>query len=127
MSCFPKFLTTLLLLLFQLTQPAHATDYETHVWINTVPGYSQLSSCGEYPLSTIVRDMENGCGDGSRRTSYACFCTTSFFKARWDISTAVISACGSTSAAQATSAVHVFEDYCGLGVKETDLVATTFG
>jgi hypothetical protein len=31
----------------------------------------------EVPLSTIVRDMEGGCGDDLKTTSYNCFCYTS--------------------------------------------------
>lgn len=107
--------------------PGMTMDYQTQIWINTVPGYSELSMCAEQPLSTIVRNMANGCGDGSRRTSYSCFCTASFFKFRWDISTAVVSNCGITSTAQATSAVRVFEDYCALGLQNANLVPTTFG
>ncbi|KAK9415753.1 putative FMN-dependent dehydrogenase [Seiridium unicorne] len=78
------------------------------------------------PLSTIVRDMELGCGDESRLTSYSCFCTASFFKFRWDISTAVLSNCGITATAQATSAIGVFNDYCALGMDKAQLVPTTY-
>lgn len=89
---------------------------ETLVYIDLVSGYRDLSSCAEHPLSTIVRDMYKGCGDDSRLTSYTCFCTDSFSKFSFDISTEVLSQCGSGLAPQATRAVEVFTEYCSVGV-----------
>lgn len=120
----PLFAIVLLLL---SPAPVQATDYQTKIWINKVPAYSQLSKCAEQPISTIVRAMESGCGDGSRFTSYACFCTSSFFKFRFDISTAVVANCGTSLKAQVTSAVQVFDDYCAIGLENAQLVPTTYG
>lgn len=47
------------------------------LFINSLPEYSVLPACAERPLSTIVRDMRYGCGDGKQTTSYSCFCTDS--------------------------------------------------
>jgi hypothetical protein len=51
---------------------------ETKIFIDQdVSEYSLLSSCAEQRVSTIVRDMSDGCGDQSQMTSYLCFCQTS--------------------------------------------------
>ena len=94
-----------------------------HVFINQVPEYSSLSSCAEVPLSTIVRDMEQGCGDGGKTTSYSCFCTASFSKFSEKISKAVASDCtntaGGVEATEVLGAVDVFSAYCALGSNGT--------
>ncbi|KAK7973807.1 GPI ethanolamine phosphate transferase 2 [Apiospora arundinis] len=69
-------------------------DHKTSIYLDKAPGYWQLPACAMTPISTIVRDMSKGCGDGGRLTSYTCFCTDSYFKARWDISTDIASSCG---------------------------------
>ncbi|KAK8102964.1 hypothetical protein PG984_016110 [Apiospora sp. TS-2023a] len=70
-------------------------DHKTRVYLDEVPAYWQLPACALTPISTIVRDMSKGCGDGGRLTSYACFCTESYRKARWDISTEIAAKCSS--------------------------------
>ncbi|KAK1749691.1 hypothetical protein QBC47DRAFT_395489 [Echria macrotheca] len=104
------------------------TSTPTPIFIDVVPGYSNLPPCAEAALSTIVRDEARGCRDNSEMTSFACFCTRSYSKISWDISTAVVDQCGgtgvSTAAAaaaavvQATSAVDVFHRYCADGTKQ---------
>ncbi|KAF2658919.1 hypothetical protein K491DRAFT_713164 [Lophiostoma macrostomum CBS 122681] len=98
------------------------------VFINKVPEYSSLPKCAEVPLSTIVRDMEQGCGDGGATTSYSCFCTasSSIFSAK--ILTAVGSKCASTTAGVG-EALDVFSAYCALGTNGTTafVAATTTG
>lgn len=84
-------------------------------YIDSIPGYSKLPSCAEEPLSTIVRDMVDGCGDGGELTSYSCFCTQSSSRIAMTISAQVMSNCPDSSSAAATSALDVFESYCQLG------------
>lgn len=85
------------------------------IFINQVPAYSSLPTCAEVPLSFIVRDMASGCGDGSKTTSYSCFCTDRSSKMNSIISTAVASRCSTGPISAATEAVEVFASYCGLG------------
>lgn len=104
-------------LLILIASPVWA-DGKTKIWLNTVSGYSQLTPCAEIPLSTIVRDMSKGCGDGNRLTSYTCFCTASYGQMSSIISEDVSSYCRNTSAAQqVSSALAVFGNYCALGVE----------
>lgn len=84
----------------------------TEIYIDKAQGYENLASCAEVPLSRIVRDMAQGCYDGSRLTSYSCFCTDSYRRIGFDISTAVSTTCGTTSREQVTSALDVFQRYC---------------
>jgi len=91
----------------------------TSIYIDLVPGYKNLPACAELPVSTMIRNMWNGCGDDSRLTSFSCFCTDSYSKFSWDISTAVVASCGPGFAqAQATSAVSVFHNYCANGTTQ---------
>ncbi|KAI1456515.1 hypothetical protein F4805DRAFT_458721 [Annulohypoxylon moriforme] len=85
------------------------------IFINKVPAYSSLPHCAELPLSFIVRDMASGCGDGSKTTSYSCFCTASSSKMDGIISTAVASRCSTGPTNAATQALDVFSSYCNLG------------
>jgi hypothetical protein len=95
------------------------------IFIDNVPGYAELNSrCAQNPLSTVVRDMESGCGDGGHTTSYSCFCTTSSSYMANVISQAVLSQCPNATT-DANSATVVFHDYCLLGVTLTSTVATT--
>ncbi|KAK3369848.1 hypothetical protein B0H63DRAFT_303676 [Podospora didyma] len=91
----------------------------TPIYIDLIPGYANLSACAEIPLSLIVRNMWKGCADGSRLTSYSCFCTDSYSKFTFDISTSVVENCQETAPAaatgMATSAVNVFHTYCASG------------
>jgi hypothetical protein len=86
----------------------------TKIYINQVSAYSSLAQCAEPEVSTIVRDMYYGCGDGSRTTSYACFCYQSSSIFSKMIENHVSTACSADSS-QATLAVQVFSDYCQLG------------
>jgi hypothetical protein len=47
---------------------------KTSIYINEIPGYSQLPSCAEDRLSAIVRAQSSGCGDDQQLTSFSCFC-----------------------------------------------------
>lgn len=106
---YPFQFEALFLLLFVL----HRAWAELPIYIDLVPDYGNLSDCAEPPLHDIVRNMASGCGDGSHLTSYTCFCTDSYSKFLYDISTAVSSQCTSTNPkAQATSVLKVFEEYC---------------
>lgn len=93
---------------------------QTTNYIDTIDGYSSLSSCAIDVLSTIVRGEFSGCGGWDNQlTSYTCFCTDSYSFMSTAISTDVITSCdgGSTASAQATSAIAVFDEYCALGVE----------
>ncbi|KAJ4288601.1 hypothetical protein N0V90_011838 [Kalmusia sp. IMI 367209] len=87
-----------------------------------VPEYDLLEPCAENEVSTIVRNMNYGCGDGSRTTSYACFCYQSSAKYSRMISTRVTSAC-TKSSGQENSALEVFSKYCQLA--DLEQVTTT--
>jgi hypothetical protein len=88
------------------------------IFINKVPDYSSLPSCAEIPLSTIVRNMEQGCGDGGKTTSYSCFCTASSAMFSSKISKAVASECASATAGVG-EALDVFHSYCAMGANGT--------
>ncbi|PSR99075.1 hypothetical protein BD289DRAFT_54900 [Coniella lustricola] len=97
----------------------------TSNYINTVPGYSDLSTCAINVLSTIVRAQSSGCGDGGALTSYTCFCTNSSSFFSYEITSAISESCASSVwSAQASSAIQVFDSYCDLGV-EAGLATTT--
>lgn len=92
---------------------------QTTNYIDTIDGYSSLSSCAIDVLSTVVRGEFSGCGGwDDNLTSYTCFCTDSYSFMSTVISTDIITSCdgGSTASAQATSALSVFDKYCALGV-----------
>lgn len=92
---------------------------QTTNYIDTIEGYSSLSSCAIDVLSTVVRGEFSGCGGwDDNLTSYTCFCTDSYSFMSTVISTDIITSCdgGSMASAQATSALSVFDDYCALGV-----------
>lgn len=100
-----------------------ARIHAQQVFINQVQEYSSLSPCPEAALSTVVRDMYSGCGDGGKTTSYSCFCTASSSQFASIISTAVMKACNSSSNA-ASSAAQVFDAYCQLGVPVTNATSS---
>ncbi|ORY16381.1 hypothetical protein BCR34DRAFT_103633 [Clohesyomyces aquaticus] len=87
----------------------------TSIFINQVPEYALLASCAEPEVSTIVRDMSFGCGDGSKTTSYACFCFQSSAQMSSMIAKHVSTACAKDDPSQNTSAIEVFSKYCQLG------------
>lgn len=84
------------------------------LFINSFPEYSALPACAEHPLSTIVRDMVNGCGDDQKTTSYSCFCTDSSSYFASVISTKVASDCLPETTTAVAEALEVFDMYCGL-------------
>ncbi|KAF3039405.1 hypothetical protein E8E12_008663 [Didymella heteroderae] len=70
--------------------------------------------------------MANGCGDGSKTTSYNCFCHTSSSYFSSLIGSKVESACATDNPdLQRTSAVDLFETYCHLGDSLTSVVSST--
>ncbi|KAG8169409.1 hypothetical protein KVR01_000154 [Diaporthe batatas] len=90
---------------------------QTKNYIDTIPGYDELSACASRVLSTIVRDENSGCQDTYALTSYTCFCTDSSSYFSNVISRDVVAGCDSSFAApQATSALSIFDSYCALGV-----------
>lgn len=90
---------------------------KTKNYIDTIPGYNELSTCALSTLSTIVRDEISGCQDTYAMTSYTCFCTDSSSYFSSVISNDVLAICNlSIAATQATSALGVFGAYCALGV-----------
>ncbi|CAH0023201.1 unnamed protein product [Clonostachys rhizophaga] len=93
-------------------------------WINQLDNYSSLPLCAEGPISTIVRGMVKGCGDGGRATSYSCFCTKSSSAFKDLIASSVGKECSGTGS-EVASATALFEEYCSLGIKQTS--ATTTG
>jgi hypothetical protein len=101
-------------LLFAAFATLASASGATKIYINQVSAYSSLAQCAEPEVSTIVRDMSYGCGDGSRTTSYACFCYQSSSEFSSMIENHVSTACSADSS-QATLAVQVFSDYCQLG------------
>ncbi|KAF9740673.1 hypothetical protein PMIN01_00212 [Paraphaeosphaeria minitans] len=67
-------------MLLVLAHKAVASE-QIRPFINQLPEYSLMADCAEPHVSKIVRDMDNGCGDGSQTTSYNCFChpSSSYF------------------------------------------------
>lgn len=97
----------------------------TSVFIDTVSGYDELSTCAEEVLSTIVRAQYSGCGDKGAVTSYTCFCTDSSSLMSDMITNAISNRCDSSIVSdQASSAIDVFDAYCAIGVPG-DLATTT--
>jgi hypothetical protein len=86
----------------------------TKIYINQVPEYNLLATCAEPEVSSIVRNMVYGCGDGSRLTSYACFCYESSPHFGSLIGSHVATAC-KDEPAQSVSAMDVFNQYCQIG------------
>lgn len=46
---------------------------QTKNYIDTISGYTDLSTCAELVLSTVVRGEYSGCADTYALTSYTCF------------------------------------------------------
>lgn len=89
------------------------------LFIDTIPAYSDLPVCAVDQLRTIVKNMADGCGDGSRTTSYSCFCTDSSSHFSQVISTRVASACLPETTTAVGAAADVFSSYCALGSNGT--------
>lgn len=121
------FYLTLLLLDASSARAASDSIVPTSNFIDTITGYSDLSSCAADVLSTIVRAQSSGCGDDGALTSYTCFCTDSSRLFSFEISSAVSLTCKSLSESekQVSSALEVWEGYCALGVQAG--LATTTG
>lgn len=102
------------------TKSSKTKVIQTTNYIDTIDGYSSLSSCAIDVLSTVVRGEFSGCGGwDDNLTSYTCFCTDSYSFMSTVISTDVLTSCADDSAAsaQATSAISIFDKYCALGVE----------
>ena len=89
--------------------------YCQSLYIDTIPEYRELPACAVVPLSTIVRDMSDGCGDDKEVTSYSCFCTNSSSEFNQIISSKVEANCSESASAVAQTALEVFASYCHLG------------
>ncbi|POS75061.1 hypothetical protein DHEL01_v206542 [Diaporthe helianthi] len=109
-------------------QDAAATAKVTSIFIDTVSGYDELSTCAEEVLSTIVRGQYSGCGDKGAVTSYTCFCTDSSSLMSNLITRAISNRCESSIVSeQASSAIDVFDAYCAIGVPGDRATTTTAG
>ncbi|OSS49230.1 hypothetical protein B5807_05541 [Epicoccum nigrum] len=96
------------------------------LFINQLPEYSSMADCAEGQVSTIVRNMADGCGDGSKTTSYNCFCHTSSSYFNSLIGAKVERACATDNPElQKTSAVDLFGAYCHLGDSLTSEVSSS--
>jgi hypothetical protein len=103
------------LLLLALVQTVFASG-QIKLFINQLPEYSSMADCAEGQVSTIVRNMADGCGDGSKTTSYNCFCHTSSSYFNSLIGAKVERACATDNPdLQKTSALDLFGAYCHLG------------
>jgi hypothetical protein len=103
-------------LLFLVLAHMALASGQIKLFINKLPDYSSIAACAEFQLSTIVRNMEDGCGDGSKTTSYNCFCHTSSSYFSSLISYKVEKACATDNPdRQRSSAVGLFETYCHMG------------
>ncbi|KAH7127226.1 hypothetical protein B0J11DRAFT_505929 [Dendryphion nanum] len=94
--------------------PQAFADGPTKIFINQVPEYSSMSKCAEPKVSTIVRNMVFGCGDGQLTTSFACFCYENYTKYATMIGSQVAAAC-TQDVSQSSLAIEVFSKYCDLG------------
>ncbi|KAF2657678.1 hypothetical protein K491DRAFT_321617 [Lophiostoma macrostomum CBS 122681] len=98
---------------------------QTSIFIDQIPGYSSLASCGQDQLSTIVRAQYSGCGDNMQLTSFSCFCLDSSAHFASVISTAVQEQCSvapatvtlTSQAAVVTQALDVFQSYCARSIE----------
>jgi hypothetical protein len=107
-------------------QGSPASAKVTSIFIDTVSGYDELSTCAELVLSTIVRAQYSGCGDKGAVTSYTCFCTASSALMKDLIGQAISNRCDSSiTSAQASSALDVFDAYCAIGVPSSLATWTT--
>ena len=103
------------LFLFACAQMVLASG-QIKLFINQLPEYSSMADCAEGQVSTIVRNMADGCGDGSKTTSYNCFCHTSSSYFNSLIGAKVERACATDNPdLQKTSALDLFGAYCHLG------------
>ena len=102
-----------------------ATDGPTSIFIDAIPEYHLLAQCAEKEVSTIVRDMVYGCGDGGNGAyqSFACFCYESSAKFSSMIGAHVQTQCPNDPS-QNTTALQVFSSYCEVGQSKLAQPAT---
>jgi hypothetical protein len=117
------FTMTFKLALFLVWVLAASEGFSQSIYIDQVPGYGSMPCCAQIPVSIIVRDMSNGCGDNTALTSYKCFCTSSSSYFSSLISTEVLAQCLGNST-DASQAVDVFSSYCAVGVTGTQATLT---
>ncbi|OAG23570.1 hypothetical protein CC77DRAFT_612854 [Alternaria alternata] len=93
-----------------------ATSGPTSIFIDQIDEYALLATCAELELSTIVRDMKYGCGDGGDGAfqSFTCFCYESSAKFSSMIGVHVATECPDDPS-QNTTALGVFSSYCEIG------------
>ncbi|KAI4930237.1 hypothetical protein J4E85_004862 [Alternaria conjuncta] len=86
----------------------------TSIFIDQIEEYKLLATCAELELSTIVRNMKWGCGDGGSYQSFTCFCYESSAKFSSMIGAHVMTQCPDDPS-QNTTALEVFSSYCDIG------------
>lgn len=59
------------------SESSSSSIVQTKNYIDTISGYTDLSTCAELVLSTVVRAEYSGCGDRFAITSYTCFVSCS--------------------------------------------------
>ncbi|RII05973.1 hypothetical protein CUC08_Gglean009188 [Alternaria sp. MG1] len=104
-----------------------ATSGPTSIFIDQIDEYALLATCAELELSTIVRDMKYGCGDGGDGAfqSFTCFCYESSAKFSSMIGVHVATECPDDPS-QNTTALGVFSSYCEIGgSKLAEITAST--
>lgn len=89
---------------------------QTRLFIDQVPAFKSQAPCALTPISTIVKYMNDGCGDNKQTTSYNCFCSSSSSYFSSLIGSKVEKACQTDNPDfQRTAAVALFDAYCHLG------------
>ncbi|RYN43893.1 hypothetical protein AA0112_g602 [Alternaria arborescens] len=104
-----------------------ATSGPTSIFIDQIDEYALLATCAELELSTIVRNMKYGCGDGGDGAfqSFTCFCYESSAKFSSMIGAHVATECPDDPS-QNTTALEVFSSYCEIGgSKLAEITAAT--
>lgn len=101
---------------FTSTQTTSTIILETRNYINQLSDYSLLGRCAEPQVSTIVRNMAFGCGDGGKMTSFACFCSSSSSDYDSMIGLHVRTACGAAAATEEPKARSLFNAYCQIPI-----------
>jgi hypothetical protein len=91
-----------------------AASGPTSIFIDKIEEYALLATCAELELSSIVRNMEYGCGGHSEYESFACFCYESSAKFSSIIGAHVATKCPDDPS-QNTTALEVFSSYCEIG------------
>lgn len=105
--------------IFHLLLVIAAVASAQRIFIDAIPAYSELPICAAEQLRTVVKNMEKGCGDDRKTTSYSCFCTDSSSYFSGVISTSVASACLPETTTAVDAAADIFSSYCALGSNGT--------